>query len=751
MVTRKRKFSDAFRFDFWRTRSAPVLGLAVTILWANPAIAGNQSPSIESRGVARTASGHLYRLEEKALQEVLPMNDTSPLISLSDAVSLTKFSNVKLSPSGRWLVYQTTRGDLQKDRYDVSTWMMDLGGDRRSFAVARQGSIVDFQWATHRDVLYVVVRSAGESRLERYEPEPRSWRALLTLASDAADNPGISGVSISADERRVAVIEAEPVLDSWDKAPVRVFDEPPMVNMFLSRRFGFALPDTMAMYSLEGRLEGRWRFDGGVFGVAWSPKSDQVIVRHADSSRREATNNSAISLLDLKDGRPRRLDSGTGAVEHPVWLSDTEFVFAFAERPESTHPFFFNSEKSQFYIFNIPSGVSVARPEIPPGVGSRDYVRMIGNELYFDHRSDSRLVSYRRFDMRTGEMSYAVPESRGMAKSFAPSADGKRVAYVMEDLHDPPELYLYDRDRIPERLTSENAHLARRKIYRGVDFSWYSDGEWTQGYLFTPTVAAGPEKPSPLAVIGYGFNRGFTTWAQYLAHYPVQWFVDRGIAVLLWNAPPFDSWEYGDFDGAYEQEIMRPYRSIMAATDILIELGIADPNRLGLMGHSMGGQYTGAAIVRTDRFRAASIHEPSVRNVTTYWTHGARWQYLMNGIFGGPPLGASFERYEKFLPELARPSPRTPVLLEASTNWFQIVEQQSAWQAGGTPVELILYADEAHVLTKPTNQISSAELNLDWFSFWLLDQEDPAPDKAERYVRWRQMKERRSHPNTSRN
>lgn len=46
-------------------------------------------------------------------------------------------------------------------------------------------------------------------------------------------------------------------------------------------------------------------------------------------------------------------------------------------------------------------------------------------------------------------------------------------------------------------------------------------------------------------------------------------------------------------------------KGVMAAVDKLIELGIADPERLAVMGHSFGGYSTYAIVTQTNRFKAA--------------------------------------------------------------------------------------------------------------------------------------------------
>ena len=48
----------------------------------------------------------------------------------------------------------------------------------------------------------------------------------------------------------------------------------------------------------------------------------------------------------------------------------------------------------------------------------------------------------------------------------------------------------------------------------------------------------------------------------------------------------------------------------MAGVDAVIAMGIADPDRLGVMGWSYGGFMTSWIITQTERFKAASIGAP---------------------------------------------------------------------------------------------------------------------------------------------
>jgi hypothetical protein len=43
-------------------------------------------------------------------------------------------------------------------------------------------------------------------------------------------------------------------------------------------------------------------------------------------------------------------------------------------------------------------------------------------------------------------------------------------------------------------------------------------------------------------------------------------------------------------------------------------------------------------------------------------------------------------------------------------------------------------------MTKPSERIISQGGTVDWFRFWLKDEEDPDPAEAEQYKRWRELR-----------
>src|SRR6185369_12612220 len=88
---------------------------------------------------------------------------------------------------------------------------------------------------------------------------------------------------------------------------------------------------------------------------------------------------------------------------------------------------------------------------------------------------------------------------------------------------------------------------------------------------------------------------------------PVAAFAAKGYAVLRPNprgssgyGAKFRYANYGDWGGG-------DFRDLMTGVDHVIKMGVADPERLGVMGWSYGGFMTSWTITQTKRFRAASV------------------------------------------------------------------------------------------------------------------------------------------------
>ena len=235
-----------------------------------------------------------------------------------------------------------------------------------------------------------------------------------------------------------------------------------------------------------------------------------------------------------------------------------------------------------------------------------------------------------RHDIESDKTAYLAENIAGAA-SF--STDLSRAVFLQTNRTHPPEILLLDR-KSTKQLTNVFKDLDRYPRFSSEAVKWKSrDGLEVEGMLWLP-VGYQPGKRVPLLTELHGGPTGVTLDAFPTPRtYPVQVYLQNGIAVF---SPNFrGSVNYGAefrMKNALSQG-EGDYEDVMSGIDALIARGIADPDRLGMMGWSYGAYLTTSVVTQTNRFKAASIGAPATDWFTYYgqsdgpkevlWTYSA--------------------------------------------------------------------------------------------------------------------------------
>src|SRR5581483_3970997 len=155
-------------------------------------------------------------------------------------------------------------------------------------------------------------------------------------------------------------------------------------------------------------------------------------------------------------------------------------------------------------------------------------------------------------------------------------------------------------------------------------------------------------------------------------------------------------------------------KGVLAAVDEATRMGIADPARLGIFGHSFGGYSTYSVITYTRRFRAAvalagAADLPGEYGIMDPQTRYADFGYEMThirGLFesGQLRMGASpwgnLWRYLRNSPYYLADRVQTPVMIIQGDMDGVSMEQGeeffSALYRMGKPAKLVRYWGEGH-------------------------------------------------------
>ena len=190
---------------------------------------------------------------------------------------------------------------------------------------------------------------------------------------------------------------------------------------------------------------------------------------------------------------------------------------------------------------------------------------------------------------------------------------------------------------------------------------------------------------------------------------------------------------YGDeFHEAMAKEgsfAENPWKDVYSGLEYLVDIGFADPKRLGVIGHSYGGGLAGYGVTRTN-LGGAVIGDPISFNHT--WLidqahKGAYREHLARYIRG---LRDRFDDVEQA--NLIRDSAafhvddvQTPTLLQCALHGTLdrvCKDFYLTLKDVGAPSALYGYDDE-HALMKPQSQVNEIVRNIAWFDYWL------APDR----------------------
>jgi dipeptidyl aminopeptidase/acylaminoacyl peptidase len=182
-----------------------------------------------------------------------------------------------------------------------------------------------------------------------------------------------------------------------------------------------------------------------------------------------------------------------------------------------------------------------------------------------------------------------------------------------------------------------------------------------------------------------------------------------------WIRPQLGDW--GGVDAA----------DVHAALDHVIELGLADPDRLGVMGLSYGGFMVNWLVGTTDRFKAA-VSENGVTNQIAGWANSDSGpEYDRASLLGDPFSPEGIEKLWRQSPLRNVSNIATPLLMLQAEADLRCPPQDNeqlfiALRHLRRTVEYVLYPEESHTYAssgRPDRRIDRMTRILDWFDRYL--------------------------------
>lgn len=353
-----------------------------------------------------------------------------------------------------------------------------------------------------------------------------------------------------------------------------------------------------------------------------------------------------------------------------------------------------------------------------------------GNAIVVVTRDEeSKQDGFYRIDLGTGKSEKLFEENKSYGSNqqlrTAVSYDGSHLVFTSQSAAEPEEIWAISADPFrPKRVTHINPVFDRYVMGEGRMIQWQTlNGQVARGALLLPAGYT-PGKRYPLIVYQYpgsnwsrhGNLFGFNFFSSAVENW--QLFATRGYAVLVPDVATRPETYMKDIAAA-----------VLPAVDKVIEMGIADPERLAITGQSNGGYGVLSLIVQTNRFKAAVDRMGPGNLISAYTQMTETGMSPYTGEMIGRTGGSLWEKRDKFIensPIFYFDRVQTPLLIIQGTADTQNMVARSdevfvSLRFLGKEVEYARYKGESHGVSEWAfpNQVDYLNRVITWFDLWL--------------------------------
>ena len=405
---------------------------------------------------------------------------------------------------------------------------------------------------------------------------------------------------------------------------------------------------------------------GANVNVSWSP--DSKLLSYVTSSRREGK----CFLVGVNGGDPWPAAKGAhpnfgSHYRPPLWDRSGRFLY-------------FLSSAGALWKISVPDGHASEIARIPDRTVLDVVWRSTDNAVWspagespsltlVTRDDETKQVGLVRIALDTGKLTKLLEENKYYGepipyfRDFLP--EGQVLVYTAEDVADPADVWIFDsKSNKSKRVTETNPDLNRYQFGLSRLVEWRSvDGIKLKGTLLLPAGYKQGER-YPMIVYPYPIDQRSNN---------VHRFGITGAGVE--NMQLFSTRGYAVFcpDIVLNQgRTMRDLaNSIIPGVDKVVEMGVADNDRIGVIGHSWGGYTALSLIVQTPRFKAAVMRGGYGNLIAAYGdmesNGSARAQMLYEADFGNLGLGGTpwefRDRYIENSPVFYLDKVETPLLI----------------------------------------------------------------------------------------
>ncbi len=630
-------------------------------------------------------------------------------------LKVRRVASVRPSPDGRRVAYTVAEAVMTEDRSEFVSqiWVANSdGSDAMQMTFATKSS-TNPVWSPDGKFLAFTSDRSGKTNLFRLRLTGGEAEQLSDVKS------GVGAFAWSPDSQQIAFVMTDPPTDADEKA-AKLKDD----SRWMDRDYKM---DRLYLISVAKDNDGKRvsrlltpgnftigaaaRPGGGSFD--WSPDGKSIVFSHRKTPFADDWPTSDVSIVEVATRKITPLAKTGGSEFAPLFSPNGKSVAMVVSDDPPTW-----AGNYTMQIVPVGGGAVKSLPGTPDRQPTLIGWSSDGARLFFTetHGTLNRLSA---ISVESGKIDELYTGGE-FVRAFELNAKGSTFGFVREAPQQAPEACVSPSDKFaPTQVSQANAHLPKLPLGKVELIRWKStDGQEIEGLLTYPVnYQAGTRVPLLLQIHGGPTGVFVQSFAGNAGVYPNAAFAACGFALLQPN--PRGSTGYGQkFRFAnYQDWGGGDFRDLMAGVDHVIEKGIADPERLGVMGWSYGGYMTSWTITQTRRFKAASVGA-AVTNLVSF-TGTADIPGFLRDYLGGEPW-EDVSLYRARSPVFQAKGVTTKTLVQHGEADVRVPVTQgyefyNALKQQGAPVEMLVLPRQPHGPTEPRMILKIMQTNLNWF------------------------------------
>ena len=618
----------------------------------------------------------------------------------------------RVSPDGKKIVYAVSDAVMTSDKSEFVTqlWMGDVESKKNMQLTFGDKSSTNPKWSPDGNwIAFTSNRKDNKNNLYLLSANGGEAEPLTDVKS------GVSNFEWSPDGRSIAFTMTDVKTEDEEKNDkakndFHWVDE----DLKMSRLYVVSLQK-----DADGKREPR-KLTTGNYQVGefnWSPDGSRIVFSHAKTPSANDWTTSDVSIVEVTNTNVTALAHSPAAESDPIYSPDGKSIAILVSD-------------------NPPRWAGSGTIQIVSTAGGEPRVLAASFDAQPDvlgWSTDSKLIYFSEAK-GTGTQIYAadtgtnrieeIKTTTAVLSAIDLNRSRTMFGFVRQTADTPGDAYVASVSNFtPVQISRANADVKMPPLGRTEVIRWKSkDGRDIEGLLTYPVgYQAGQRVPLILNVHGGPAGVFQQTFIGGRGVYPLASFAARGYAIL--RANPRGSSGYGkDFRHANIKDWgFGDYQDLMTGVDKVIEMGVADSERLGVMGWSYGGFMTSWIVTQTKRFKAASAGAP-VTNLMSF-NGTADIPAFVPDYFGGQSWEIA-ELYQKHSPMFNVKGVTTPTMIQQGDADVRVPISQgyefyNALKQQGVPTRMLVLPRQPHGPTEPKMQLAAMKANLEWFEKYI--------------------------------